>query len=251
MHKWIAWVPYIVIGLMVVVCVLYWYSRSRRREAFTDRQHPKVYVIITTCLLEENYDLRKSQYMKGIESMLDSIKGRNFIPLIVENNSKQNKTFLDDFGIPVLYTRNNDPEKCRINRTFIGDIENKDVQECIKKFGISDDDFIVKFTGRYIVEPHSEFMATLFDMMDTDPYKYDTIVKYGNYDSPQNHRMNEVVTGLIGMRTKYVKQITFNNRSIEHDWAEISMKIPDEKVYIPDALGVQMCPGKVDGFFRI
>jgi hypothetical protein len=184
--------------------------------------------------------------------MLDYIKGRrNCIPVIVENNSKEDKTFLDDFGIPVLYTRNNDPAKCKMDRTFIGDIENKDVQACIKKFGISDDEFIVKFTGRYIVEPNSEFMTALFDMLDTDPYKYDTIVKYGHYDSPKDYRLNEVVTGLIGMRAKYVKQITFNNRSIEYDWAEVSMKIPDEKVYMPDALGVQMCPGKVDGFFHI
>jgi hypothetical protein len=237
------------IFVTLLISLLFIKYNSFLNETFINSNDNTIYAIITTCLLEQNYDLRKEQYTRGITSFLDSIqKYKNIKPVIVENNSKTETTFLNDFGIPVLYTHNNDIEKCAKDNNYKGYIEIKDVHDCIKHFNIKDTDFIVKFTGRYIIEPNSEFMNELLGLNSN---KYDSIILFGHYQKPVTYKMEDCVTGLIGMRTLYVKQITYNYRPIENDWAKIALSLPDEKLCILRKLGVKMCPGQIDGYYSI
>ena len=216
------------------------YNRYKNHiDGFTQNQ--KIYVIITVCLLEEDYQKRKEQYITGILSLMKYIGSNQFnrpiIPIIVENNSTTESTFLNDFDIPVLYTHSNNKELCKMNRTHIGEFEMNDVHAVIKKYNIHDDDFIVKFTGRYIISPESEFMRVLASG------NYDAIIKFGHFSSPLTHKDGDCITGLIGMRAKYVKQLRFTGRSIEHEWATMGSSIPDAQIYIPQRLGVYIWPG--------
>jgi hypothetical protein len=106
-------------------------------------------------LLERDWEIRKNKYKLAIYSLLEFLKFRNVThkdiqPIIVENQlvtvMENPSSFLDDFGIPVLYTNNNTiPTKNK------GIKELADIQFCIEKFNIQDDDFVVKMTGRYVL----------------------------------------------------------------------------------------------------
>jgi hypothetical protein len=229
----------LVLILIIFAISIYIYLYRKSNEGFVQNQ--KIYAIITVCLLEEDFEKRKEQYITGISSLMNYIRLNQFnhpiIPIIVENNSTSESTFLNDFDIPVLYTHSNNKELCKMNRTHIGEFEMNDVHAVIKKYNIHDDDFIVKFTGRYIISPESEFMRVLASG------NYDAIIKFGHFSSPLTHKDGDCITGLIGMRAKYVKQLRFTGRSIEHEWATMGSSIPDAQIYIPKKLGVYIWPG--------
>jgi hypothetical protein len=113
-----------------------------------------IYFIITTSLIKQDYEIRKQQYINGITTLKTLTKNINCKLCIVENNG-QRKTFLDDFGIDVLYTNNNE-----IKTNNKGIKELKDVWDCTNHFNIQDNDFIVKITGRYILQENNEFLNT-------------------------------------------------------------------------------------------
>ena len=52
----------------------------------------------------------------------------------------------------------------------IGIIELQDILDCIDKYNINDTDFIVKMTGRYILDDNSEFInvITPFNISNAD-----------------------------------------------------------------------------------
>lgn len=231
---------YIYCFIIVIICVsISIIYTLKSRETFT--QEPNIYIIITVCLLEDDYEKRKKQYIQGITSLLNYINANKFrykvVPVIVENNSQSEETFLNNFGIPVLYTHSNNKELCKINRTHIGEFEINDVHTVINKYKIHDDDFIVKFTGRYILTPESEFMEKLKSL------EYDAIIKFGHFSNPLMKKDGDCITGLIGMRANYVKQLKFTGRSIEHEWAEMASSMNDTRIYIPTNLGVYIWPG--------
>jgi hypothetical protein len=194
-----------------------------------------IYVIITTSLIEDNYDLRYKQYMDGIEQ---TIKVFNTIPnvkiIIVENTGK-NSSFLDSFGIPVLYTNTNNT----IETKNKGIKELTDVFEVIKYFNIQDDDFLIKVTGRYFIHDNSKFIEAVKNL---DEKKYNVILKYGGYNLSQIYREKfySCITGLIGMRVKYVKTIGMPDETtcVEWKWADATMPIPYNEICILDHLGI-------------
>ena len=247
----------VICSVILVILILYTYSN---KEGFQTSN--KIYIIMTTCLLEQDWERREKQYREGINTMLNYIKthktNHEVVPIIVENNSKSEKTFLNEFGIPVVYTHSNDIDKANANRSYIGKFEIDDIHNVMDKFNIHDDDFVVKFTGRYKLDKDCEFMNTLFQKGDT----YDAIVKFGDFMNPVSHKMNNSITGLIGLRGKYVRKIQFkedvHDQSIEHQWAEVAMEIPDERVYIPTQLGLHLWPGmgwanmsNITNFFKV
>jgi len=67
-----------------------------------------IYFIITTSLIPYMFEERKTQYIRAISKIMEKTKS---IPdskcIIVENNGSR-ETFLNDFGIDVLYTTTND-----------------------------------------------------------------------------------------------------------------------------------------------
>jgi hypothetical protein len=62
---------------------------------------------------------------------------------------------------------------------------------------------------------------------------------------PVDYKMNDCITGLIGMRTHWIKQIKFptDNECLEWKWAEVTNLIDDEYVYKVNNLGINICPG--------
>lgn len=196
-----------------------------------------IYFIITCCLIEKDYEIRKEQYINGISTLLKLVK----VPckfIIVENNGKR-ETFLDNFGIDVLYTTNN---SIRTNNKGIKEL--KDIWDCIQYFNIQDDNFIVKITGRYILQENSEFINTLSNN------KWDCIIKYGNCQYTTKHKVPECLTVLIGMKCEYVKKIKIpsEHENVERCWAIASFEIPDDKIIAMEKLGILVCPGANDYF---
>lgn len=209
----------------------------------------KVWVIITSSIISLRYEQRKAEYIAGIKSILNLFKSPKYNVVIVENNTKiQNlsfrsiKTFLNDFNIPVLYTKNN----LILNQTKnYGIPEMLDLFGCIKYFNIQDDDFIIKVTGRYVIDQDSPFFK-IVDNLETKPYS--AIVRYNQFDnSPSLVKSNNCVTGLIGLKCKYLKQIQLPpfddiSISIEMKWAQIINSLDDSEICILDILGINIKP---------
>lgn len=208
---------------------------KRKYKAYGANKNEK-YLIITTCLLNYRFDKRKEEYIKGINSIIRRCKDKNYKLLIVENNGKR-ETFLDNFNIPVLYTNNNN-----LNTNNKGIKELYDILSCIDYYKIKDNDFIIKMTGRYYLEDKSLF----FDVCDTiNDSKYDVVIKYGTWINPSSIKINDCITGLIGMRCKYIKQINSSldiSNAIEHEYAKVTQKIDNNNIKIMDKLGLVYIP---------
>jgi len=201
--------------------------------------------IITTSIYD-NCSIRENQYIKGINKLKNVIQDLNFENykiIIVENNGKR-YTFLNTLDCEVYYTENN-----FIQTRNKGIKELQDILDCIDKYNINDTDFIVKMTGRYILDDNSEFMNVIKNIHSTN---YDCVIKYGSYFKPVNYKMNDCVTGLIGMSCLYVKQIEKPNETecVEWKWGKVTNLIDDKKIYLVNILGINMCPGS-NNYFKI
>ena len=197
-----------------------------------------LYFIITTCIYNDCI-VRKAQYINGITKLKQLIIDsgmENYKLVIVENNGKR-PTFLDILDCEVYYTENN--KLPTINKGYK---ELQDVFDCITKYNIQDDDFIVKMTGRYILHNNSPFMNIINNIHNT---KYDCVIKYGVYNEPVPYKVDDCTTGIIGMTCRYVKQIDYpnNNDSVEWNWAKATRPIPDTKICILNTLSINICPG--------
>ena len=99
-----------------------------------------IYVVITTSLIENNYDLRYKQYIEGITQTIKVFQNIPKIKIIIVENTGKSSSFLDSFGIPVLYTNTNNT----IQTNNKGIKELTDVFEVINHFNIKDEDFLIK-----------------------------------------------------------------------------------------------------------
>ena len=207
-----------------------------------------IWVIITTSLINEtikgrDFETRRKEYLECIQKIIKQFQGYQIV--IVENNSILQKrlrigphrTFLDNFGVPVLYTRSNQI----ITRNY-GIMELLDVFECIKKFNIPEDDFIVKITGRYLLSDNPIFLNEVKKLSQT---KYDAIVRYGSYmDNPAPEKSSHCVTGLVGLKCKYVKEIEIPDEDtyVEEKWCKKISSLDESKVCVLPVLGVFIRP---------
>jgi len=193
-----------------------------------------IYFIIT-CSVYNDCKVREMQYCTAIA------KAKQLLPkciriIVVDNNGKR-KTFLDKLGCEVFYTNNNLlPTKNK------GVKELKDIYNCIVAYSIQDSDFIVKMTGRYVLENDSEFIEVLKNISNND---CDCIIKYGSYMKPIDFQTNDCITGLIGMKTRYIKSIKtpLGMQPIEHYWAQVTYLMEPKKIIKVKNLGINICPG--------
>jgi hypothetical protein len=204
-----------------------------------------LYFIVTTCLFNECL-IRKEQYINSINKLKQIIQDLNILNykiIIVENNGKTD-TFLNMLDCEVYYTKNN-----FLQTTNKGTKELQDILDCIDKYNINDNDFIVKMTGRYILNDNSEFMNIIKNINNTN---YDCVIKYGPYFKPVNYKMNDCVTGLIGMSCYYVKLIETPNEDecVEWKWSKVTNLIDDKKIYLLNNLGINICPGS-NNYFEV
>ena len=204
-----------------------------------------IYFIITTSIFN-NCIIRKNQYINGINKLKKIILDLNFENykiIIVENNGKRD-TFLNMLDCEVYYTENN-----FLQTTNKGVKELQDILDCIDKYNINDTDFIVKMTGRYILNDNSEFMNIIKNIHNTN---YDCVIKYGPYFKPVNYKMDDCITGLIGMSCLYVKQIEKpnTNECVEWKWGKVTNLIDYKKIYLVNNLDINICPG-YNEYFKV
>jgi len=202
-----------------------------------------IYFIVTTCLYKD-FEIREKQYSIGINKLkkvIRSLNIENYKIIIVENNGFR-ATFLDKFDCDVQYTNNN-----LLPLKNGGHKELLDILDCINNFNINDNDFIVKMTGRYILEDDSSFMNIIKNLR-VNPY--DCVVKIGSYLNPVNYRINDCIIGLIGMKCSYIKQIEAPYETdnfcepIEYKWAKAIHLIASKNTcIIQNKMGILMCPG--------
>ena len=97
-------------------------------------------------------------------------------------------------------------------------------------------------TGRYIFKDNSEFMNVIKNIHNTE---YDCVIKYGSYFKPVNYKINDCITGLIGMTCGYLKKIETPSEyeCMEWKWAKITNLMDDKKIHMVDKLGIEICPG--------
>jgi hypothetical protein len=204
-----------------------------------------IYFIVTTSIYND-YSIRKQQYTDGINKLKQIIQAlfiENYKIIVVENNGPRH-TFLNTLGCEVYYTKNN-----LLHTKNKGQKELQDILDCISHFHIDDNDFIVKMTGRYILNVNSEFMNIIKNIHDT---KYECVIKYGPYYKPVTYKTNDCITGLIGMLCVYVKQIEIPDEKecIEWKWGKVTNVIDNEKIYIVNMLGINICP-RSNNYFTV
>lgn len=207
-----------------------------------------MYFIITTSLVDNEETLkRQSQYMNGITQLKRITQSMGFTQykiVVVENNGSRH-TFFDELRITnddtldIFYTDNN--YMGTLNK---GTKELRDVLDIIANYNIIDDEFIVKISGRCVLCENSEFMqvARCINVHSAD---IDCVIKYGSYINPTDHPIDDCITGLIGMRCKFIKQIQFPKEyePADWNWAKTARTINSYKVHLVKTLGIAICIG--------
>lgn len=176
-----------------------------------------IYLIITTSIINKHgikdAEHRKKNYIDSINQTLKYLPN-GIIPIIVENNGKR-ETFMDDFGIDVLYTNNNELS-CRHK----GINELCDIKDVIDKYKIEDNDIIIKITGRYH-PTNDSFLKLVSDAWD----KYDAFIKFFNV-CELTFMENDCVLGAFAIKCKYIKEFEYvdSSKSPEVEFATFVRK---------------------------
>lgn len=170
-----------------------------------------IYLIITTSINNrfgtQDANERKERYMNAIGETLKKLP-HEIKPLIVENNGKR-ETYLDNFyhhhrqHVKVFYTENN-----RQQFKSKGANELMDIKEVIERYGIEDDDIVIKLTGRY-----RALSSKFFKEIIENENKFDAFVKFFGTCSLKFEEY-DCILGCYAMRAKYIK--LFNEYSIDN-----------------------------------
>lgn len=170
-----------------------------------------IYLIITTSINNrygtKNADERKERYLYSISETLKNLP-HEIRAIIVENNGKR-ETYLDNFyhhhreHVKVFYTENN---KYQFKSKGINEL--LDIKEIIERYGIEDDDIIIKLTGRYRVASPKFFKEVIDHEKEIDAF-----VKFFGTCSLK-YDQNDCILGMYAIRTKYLK--LFNHLSIDN-----------------------------------
>ncbi len=217
--------------------------------------HPKIFFIITTCLLEHNFDIRKEEYTSSIQTLLQEIPKYNHLNIeshiiIVENNGLRH-TFLNDFenqnqnnniSIKVVYTNHN-----QINTPNKGLKELLDFAFILQQDKrILPNDIVVKLTGRYRIGIHSTFLNILYHQYD----QYDAFIRSGAFMYPSQKIYErdhyDCLTGIFGIRAGIIsKEIDYYILNLrDYEWVEwviimiIQTQIPNHRIHLFDYLGI-------------
>jgi hypothetical protein len=206
-----------------------------------------VYFVLTAALTPSAK--RCDQYARGIGRLLNETAKltKHHKIIVVEGNGKR-KTCLDNFGVEVLYTDNNNA------RVEYGIKELLDVIAAANHLRMKDSDLIVKMTGRYYLDNDSYFIRTL---QEIDLNQTRAIVKFGSFLAPVNHRMEDCITGLVMIPVSSVQGIPKHvfekpKGPIEHKWAKVALMLPkDQVIAVQGIMGINITPGKDDNYFLV
>ena len=169
-----------------------------------------IYLIITTSINNrygaKDQTERQERYLYAINETL-KVLPHEIKPIIVENNGKR-ETYLDNFyhhnqRLNVFYTENNKQQfKSK------GANELLDIKEVIDRYGIEDNDIIIKLTGRY-----RALSPKFFKEVIENENKYDAFVKFYGTCSLKFEQY-DCILGCYALRAKYIK--LFNHFSIDN-----------------------------------
>lgn len=169
-----------------------------------------IYLIITTSINNrfgnQDTEERKNRYLYAISETLKNVP-QEIKPIIVENNGKR-ATYLDNFfhnneNVTVFYTENN---KQQFKSKGINEM--LDIKNIIYKYGIKDDDIIIKLTGRYRALS-SKFFKDIIDNQNN----YDAFIKFFGTCSLKFEEY-DCILGCYALKTKFIK--LFNHMSIDN-----------------------------------
>ena len=251
-HPWlIVIVPVLLFFLLILFILIILFilrNRKKQEKKYTKPYKPTTYILITTCILDDapDYEIRRAEYLRGIQRVLYNIHNMDRVKVIVIENNHHTSSYLDNLGVEVMYTRNNSFSG------YKGDNELADIHECIHRYNMNNRDFLVKITGRYLWEPDSPFLMHLRRLQPST----ECILRYGSYNdvTAPSSPVGDAVTGIIGMRVKHVKRIQYRfekGESIEMEWANVAMKLPQHRVVALPKLGVLVSPGGAHQFYRV
>ena len=193
-----------------------------------------IYIIITCCLYNSHdKDMRKEQYMNGINKIIEFFNEIKEVKIIIVENNGKRKTFLDDFGLDVLYTNNNSMETNNISVKEVAD-----VKDCIKHYNICEDKLIIKITGRYVLHNDNNLIKIIENIKNNND-KPQMIMKFS---SVEGKIVRMVISGCYGLLCSYMKKIIITT-NIEHALGELTLKIPKHLICRLNYIGIYICPG--------
>lgn len=170
-----------------------------------------IYLIITTSINNRfgTQDLteRKDRYLYAISETL-KVLPHEIKPLVVENNGKR-ETYLDNFyhhhnqHVKVIYTDNN---KQSFKSKGVNEI--LDIKEVIEKYGIEDNDIIIKLTGRY-----RALSSKFFKEVIENENNFDAFVKFFGTCSLKFEQY-DCILGCYALRAKFFKM--YNHFTIDN-----------------------------------
>jgi hypothetical protein len=169
-----------------------------------------IYLIITTSINNrygaKDQTERQERYLYAINETL-KVLPHEIKSIIVENNGER-ATYLDNFyhhnqHVKVFYTENNKQQfKSK------GANELLDIKEVIDRYGIEDDDIVIKLTGRY-----QALSPKFFKEVIENKNNYDAFVKFYGTCSLKFEQY-DCILGCYALRAKYIK--LFNHFSIDN-----------------------------------
>lgn len=200
-----------------------------------------VYLIITCCIHNRvgiTYPAkRRNEYYIAIANLLYLLPPE-IQPIIVEN-SCVDKSCLDIFKCPIVYTQNNKPLIQGDKLMHKGYNEMLDINYVIEKFNIQPNELIVKLTGRYLLfQP--DFFNTVLANPDKDCFfRQYNVCTYAKDDI-------SIVMGLFALRCKYFKVFEYKNHDMgcEQEFREfINAYVDPSKIVKLDKLFLRVILG--------
>jgi len=158
--------------------------------------------------------------------------------LIVDNGSPLTSKDIVSFGEYDIYYTNN---KQRFKNKNI-DLQLHDMLNCIDKYDIKDDDFVIKIDYNCIAHPSSSFIKRIQELC-CDYNKFDCVICYGIINNTVESKIGKCINYVYGMRCKYLKNLndgnlpTYSGCILYKDWASVSFDIPDDKTICMKTLG--------------
>ena len=157
------------------------------KDRFLSKLSKNIKLVYTSALIDKQFESRKSEYIYSINT-LSSFWHK---PYVIECCCKSETSFLNEYCDNVCYTQTNDAR-----------LKNKGVNEAVsllkglEYFKFSDDDMIVKLTGRYYFKSDK-----FFHLVEANP-AVDAFVKQDS--------KGQVISGCFAMRCKYLKDMLRN-----------------------------------------
>lgn len=203
-----------------------------------------IHLLISTCVMAGDRD-RKNTYLHRISHAFNEF--RKVVPdirvVVLNNCGEQNADYLlllEDDDLQLFHTVNQ-----FIPTLNKGWKELKDVKEYIDYYNVPDDDFIIKLTGRYLIEETSPFLKALKDEWTTET---ECMIRLGDYDDRDIKSIEigddiDCLCGLVGFSCKRLKEMPLpfhEYQCLEWIMAEASINIEPKRKIILQDLGINI-----------